>query len=161
MSEMVYVGIGSNVEADRNVQLALAEMQSAFGTLVISPVYQSAAVGFIGDDFLNLVVGFESTQSVLEVVDDLRQLEDKLGRDRTQPRFSKRPIDLDIILFGDLICDEAGVQVPRHEILHSAFVLKPLCDLIPEVLHPIEKQSFYQLWQGMVTQVDRLDRVEL
>jgi 2-amino-4-hydroxy-6-hydroxymethyldihydropteridine diphosphokinase len=80
----------------------------------------------------------------------LREIEDNLGRDRTQPRFSPRPIDLDILTYDDLEMDEPGLQIPRKEILENAFVLRPLQDIAAEVLHPVLKQSYRELWAGMV-----------
>jgi 2-amino-4-hydroxy-6-hydroxymethyldihydropteridine diphosphokinase len=157
----VYIGIGSNVDARHNIRWALEEMRAAFGTLEQSPIYQSAAVGFDGDDFLNLVVKFETSLDVVAVVNQLRAIEDALGRDRSQPRFSKRPIDLDILLYEDLEINESGIQIPRDEILESAFVLKPLCDLSPNVLHPLQKQSYLELWQAMAADAPRLDLVQI
>lgn len=157
----VYVGIGSNVNAKYNIKLALEEMRAVFIKLEQSPVYQSAAVGFDGDDFLNLVVKFDTRLEIVEVVSQLRAIEDALGRDRSQPRFSKRPIDLDILLYNDLEMDDFGIQIPRNEILESAFVLKPLCDLSPDLLHPLQMQSYRDLWLAMAPEAQRLELWQL
>jgi len=149
MSAVVYVSLGSNVDRESNIRLALRKMQQIFGTLRLSPVYESEAVGFDGDDFLNLVAGFECDIEVREVVLALREIEDQQGRDRTLPRFSHRPIDLDILTYNDLEIDEEGIQIPRHEILVNAFVLRPLQDLAPDTLHPLVKKSYRELWQAM------------
>jgi 2-amino-4-hydroxy-6-hydroxymethyldihydropteridine diphosphokinase len=161
MINHVFIGVGSNVDARHNIRLALEAMSAAFDKLEQSPVYQSAAVGFDGDDFLNLAVKFETSLDVRSVVSQLRAIEDSLGRDRSQPRFSKRPIDLDILLYDDLAINESGIQVPRDEILESAFVLKPLCDLSPYLLHPLRKQSYLELWQAMAPDAPRLDVVQI
>ncbi|MFT4650641.1 MAG: 2-amino-4-hydroxy-6-hydroxymethyldihydropteridine diphosphokinase [Polaribacter sp.] len=161
MINNVYIGVGSNVDAIHNIRQALEKMATAFEAIVQSPVYQSAAVGFDGDDFLNLVVKFETGLDVVTVVSQLRAIEDGLGRDRSQPRFSKRPIDLDILLYNDLEINESGIQIPRDEILESAFVLKPLCDLAPHLLHPLQKQSYLELWQAMAPNAHRLDVVQI
>lgn len=161
MSAMVYVSIGSNVEAEKNIRLAVAAIRQAFGELVLSPVYESAAVGFDGDDFLNLVTGFETTWLVSEVVSQLHMIEDDLGRDRTQARFSKRPIDLDILLYDDLVLDVTGIQIPRHEIMQSPYVLKPLSDIAPNLRHPLIKQSYETLWLNMAPDALRLDRYDM
>ncbi|MFT5597916.1 MAG: 2-amino-4-hydroxy-6-hydroxymethyldihydropteridine diphosphokinase [Urechidicola sp.] len=161
MINHVFIGVGSNVDARHNIRLALEAMRAAFDKLEQSPVYQSAAVGFDGDDFLNLVVKFETNLDVRTVVSQLRAIEDSLGRDRSQPRFSKRPIDLDILLYDKLTINESGIQVPRDEILESAFVLKPLCDLSPYLLHPLRKQSYLKLWQAMAPDAPRLDVVQI
>ena len=149
MSATVYIGLGSNVDREKNILLAVRELRKVYGELVLSPVYESAAVGFDGSDFLNLAAGFETENDVGEVVQALREIEDGLGRDRSQPRFSPRPIDLDILTYGELELDQPGIQIPRHEILQNAFVLRPLKDIAPEVLHPVLKQSYGELWAEM------------
>ena len=157
----VYVSLGSNVDRRNNIIKAVLAMRPIFGEIQISPVYSSAAVGFEGDDFLNLVVGFETDKPVQQIVASFRQIEDDLGRDRSQPRYSPRPIDLDILIYDDLILDESGIQIPRREILKSSFVLKPLQDLIPDSLHPESGTSFGELWQSMAPGDPPLERVEL
>ena len=150
MTAVVYVSLGSNVDRESNIRLAVGGMRQVFGRLRLSPVYESEAVGFDGDDFLNLVAGFECDIDVREVVVALGAIEDQLGRDRTLPRFSHRPIDLDILTYDDLEIDEEGIQIPRHEILVNAFVLRPLQDLAPHTLHPLAKKSYRELWQAML-----------
>ena len=150
MSAIVYVSLGSNVDREINIRLAIRSMRRVFGELRLSPVYESVAVGFDGDDFLNLVAGFETDIDVAQVVIELGKIEDQLGRDRTLPRFSHRPIDLDILTYDDLEIDQGGIQIPRHEILLNAFVLRPLQDLAPETLHPLAKKSYQELWREML-----------
>ena len=161
MSATVYVSLGSNVDPEVNIQRAVRAMRETFGELRLSPVYASAAVGFDGDDFLNLVAGFETGDSVHRVVASSRLIEDDLGRDRSQSKFSPRPIDLDILLFADLVIDEPGIQIPRRDIVKQAFVLKPLQDLTGDSLHPQTGQSYTELWLEMSAQAPRLDLVEL
>ncbi len=161
MNATVYVSLGSNVERDRNIRLAVKEMRAAFGNLRLSPVYESASVGFDGSDFLNLVAGFETNNEVHDVVQELRVIEDRLGRDRSQPRFSPRPIDLDILTYDGLIIDEPLIQIPREEILQNAFVLKPLCDIAPDSVHPLVKQDYQALWLAMASDAPRLELYEL
>ncbi len=161
MSATVYVSLGSNVERDRNIRLAIKEMRTTFGDLRLSPVYESASVGFDGSDFLNLATGFETESDVRDVVEELRAIEERLGRDRTQARFSPRPIDLDILTYDNLVMDKPGIQIPRHEILQNAFVLKPLCDIAPDTLHPVVKQDYQSLWLAMSPKAPRLDIYDL
>ena len=157
MNSTVYVSLGSNVEATKNIRIAIQQMRAFFGPLELSPVYESASFGFKGDDFLNLVAAMGTELSVYEVVKELRAIEDRLGRDRSQGRFSKRPIDLDILLYDNLELDSDGIQLPRHEIAESAYVLKPLSDLAPQRLHPKLKQSYQALWFAMAPDALRLD----
>jgi 2-amino-4-hydroxy-6-hydroxymethyldihydropteridine diphosphokinase len=149
VSALVYVSLGSNVDRENNIRLAVEAMRQKFGVLRLSPVYESAAVGFDGDDFLNLVAEFLTEFDVRAVVLNLREIEDSLGRDRGQPRFSPRAVDLDILTYGQLQMDKDGIQIPRHEILVNSFVLRPLQDLAPETLHPCENKSYAELWHSL------------
>jgi len=149
MTATVYVGLGSNVDREKNILFGIREMRRVFGRLELSPVYESEAVGFDGGDFLNLVISFKTVKPVRDVVLALRAIEDRLGRDRSLPRFSHRSIDLDILTYDDLQIDEPGLQIPRKEILENAFVLRPLQDIAAGTLHPVLRQSYAELWAGM------------
>ena len=142
----VYLSLGSNIDADQHVAQALTELEQAFGALVQSPIYESEAVGFEGDNFLNLVVVVDTELPVGELSTKLRDIENQLGRDRTAPRFSSRTMDIDILLYGDTVGEIDGVQLPRKEILKNAFVLCPLADVAPDLLHPERKLSYRELW---------------
>ncbi|NNF51282.1 MAG: 2-amino-4-hydroxy-6-hydroxymethyldihydropteridine diphosphokinase, partial [Gammaproteobacteria bacterium] len=98
MSE-VFVGIGSNVEPELHVQRALDELGKTFGALVVSPIYRNAAVGFEGDDFLNLVVRFHTDLDVQVLVDVLHKVEVSCGRHRGEERWGPRTLDLDLLLY--------------------------------------------------------------
>lgn len=156
MSIRVYVGIGSNLDRETRIREAVSALRLRFRTIAVSPVYDTEAVGFDGSNFLNLVVGFDTDESIESVIKAFRQIEDELGRDRSVPKFGSRSIDLDILLYGDLTRHESGIQVPRAEILQNAFVLKPLQDLAPERLHPETGESFELLWKRMEPEAPRL-----
>ncbi len=161
MNKSVYISIGSNVDPKHNIRFAVRAMREVFGDLRLSPVYQSAAVGFEGDDFLNLVAAFDTEKSLEQVFDEAREIEDNQGRDRTQPRFSARSIDLDILLYGSKVIDLPGLRIPRQEILQSAHVLKPLQDLIPHTLHPVTGESYAEIWCKLSVNAPRLEVVEI
>ena len=161
MSTPVYISIGSNVDPKDNIRIAVRAMRQVFGDLRLSPVYRSAAVGFKGEDFLNLVAGFDTEKTVEEVFDEAREIENNQGRDRNQPRFSARSIDLDILLYDSEVIDLPGLCIPRHEILQSAHVLKPLQDLIADTLHPVTGESYADLWRKLSVNAPRLDVVEI
>lgn len=147
MSVDVYVGVGSNIEPGRHVRAALADMEQRFGPLRVSPVYRTQAVGFDGADFLNLVAAFATDEDVHAVDAALNELERANGRRPGGPRFAARSIDLDLLLYGDLVLHEPGLVLPRPEILEHAFVLKPLADLAPDLAHPLSGESYAQKWR--------------
>ena len=157
MSERVYVGLGSNQDRDDKIRGAVAELRAQFGQIEVSPIYDSAAVGFDGSDFLNLVVGFDTELSLPAVITRFRQIEDRLGRVRSAKKFASRPIDLDILLYGDTVTEGHGIRIPREEILENAYVLKPLQDLDPDGLHPEAGETYALLWQRMVPRAPRLE----
>ena len=156
MKARVYVSLGSNSDREAKISLAVAALREQFGEIELSPVYDSAAVGFDGSDFLNLVAGVDTGLGVEAVAASFHAIEDQLGRDRSQPRFASRPIDLDILTYDDLILDVPGIRIPRPEILENAFVLKPLQDIAPRRLHPETGESYAKLWQRMAPTAPRL-----
>lgn len=155
------VSLGSNIDRERNIRLAIDALRELYNELTISPVYQTEAVGFAGDDFLNLAVCFDTDDPVQSVWRNLKVIEDSIGRDRTQPKFSARIIDLDLLTYDNMVMDENGLQVPRQEILKNAFVLKPLSDIMGDELHPQQCKTYRQLWQDMKQHADRIELFEL
>lgn len=143
----VYISIGSNVDRERYVTAALDALDNWFETLIISPVYHSEAVGFNGSPFLNLVVGVDTRLSVAELSRRFKQLENDNGRRRDAPKFSARTLDLDILTYGDAAGPIDGVELPRGEILHNAFVLRPLADIAAGECHPVCGKTYGQLWR--------------
>ncbi|MGY6587074.1 MAG: 2-amino-4-hydroxy-6-hydroxymethyldihydropteridine diphosphokinase [Wenzhouxiangella sp.] len=141
-----YLGLGSNQDAERNIQSGIVELQREFGDVVVSPVYRSAAVGFSGEDFLNAAALIRTDRSVAELKDWLTELENRHGRDRSQPKFSDRSLDIDILLHGDKAGVFDGLELPRDEILKYAHVLKPLADIAPHLKHPVTGQTFADHW---------------
>ncbi len=161
MSARVHVGLGSNLNRETKIRQAIDLLREHFDDIELSPVYDSAAVGFDGSDFLNLVAGFDTDLEVEAVASVFHGIEDQLGRDRSLPKFASRPIDLDILIYDDLILDIPGIRIPRPEILHNAFVLKPLQDIAPDSLHPEKGESYAALWQHMAADAPRLDLISL
>lgn len=147
MSVSVLVGIGSNQNREVCVQAALDALADWFGELVLSPVYESPAVGFKGSPFLNMVAGFNTAITLVELSRRFKQLESDHGRIRGSARFAARTLDIDILTYGEQTGVFSGVELPRAEILVNAFVLKPLADVAGSRLHPQCGQSYHDLWQ--------------
>lgn len=144
----VYISIGSNIEAEKHVRVAVTELRRHYADVSLSSVYESEAVGFAGDNFLNLVVGVNTDENVQAVSAVLHDIEDRHGRLRDGPRFSARTLDLDLLLYDDLIINQGGLQIPRDEITKNAFVLWPLAELAPSYRHPLNGQSMAKLWEN-------------
>lgn len=156
----VYLGLGSNKNAPFYLDRALTALEDSFGQLRISPVYESESVGFQGSNFFNLVVRIETALSVGDLLRELRAIENANDRDRSAPKFSSRTLDIDILLYGDWVGEFDGVLLPRQEILDNAFVLLPLCELEPELIHPVQQKSMAALWSQYDKAEQRLWRAE-
>jgi 2-amino-4-hydroxy-6-hydroxymethyldihydropteridine diphosphokinase len=143
----VFLGIGSNVDVEHNVRAGIRALREAFGEVELSPFYRTSAVGFSGDDFINLVAGIDTPMRPLELKEFLNALEDRHGRVRDLPKFSDRTLDIDILLYDDLRLETPGLVLPRPEIIEFAHVLKPLSDLAPNLRHPLTGSTLAQLWQ--------------
>jgi len=141
------LSIGSNVNPEANVRRACALLAEHFGELRKSAVYESEAVGFDGENFLNLVVTVETGETLTGIKLFLKRLEDDMGRDRSRPRFSERVIDVDILAYGDSDGSEAELALPREEITRNAYVLRPLAELLPNEMHPPTGKTYGQLWR--------------
>lgn len=145
MSEVI-LSLGSNIDRERNIRSALNALRADFGEVAISPVYESEAVGFQGEPFLNLVALIHTDLPVGELSRRLRALEADHGRVRGGGKtFSSRTLDIDILTCDDLAGVVDGVELPRDEILKHAFVLVPLADLRPEGMHPTERKTYREL----------------
>ncbi len=134
---LVYLGLGSNVEPKKNLQLGIGELQEQYGELEMSAVYQNAAVGFDGADFLNIVVGLRSDDAPRDIQREVGLIHDLAGRDRASDRFSSRPLDIDLLLYDRLVDNCPPVRVPRNDVLEYSFVLVPLAELAADYVHPI------------------------
>ncbi|MEQ9486877.1 2-amino-4-hydroxy-6-hydroxymethyldihydropteridine diphosphokinase [Coleofasciculus sp. F4-SAH-05] len=154
----IYVSIGTNIERNKHLEMAISELYHHFGALQVSPVYQSEAVGFEGDDFYNMVVGFHSDWTIPDLITLFKSLEVKAGRDHSAPKFSARTLDIDLLSYGDMVC-QSPIVLPREEILHDAFVLLPLFDVAGDWIHPRQKKSVAELWQAFEQSSHQLERI--
>jgi len=143
----VYISIGSNIEPLSHIRAGIADLQDYFGLLTLSSVYESEAVGFTGNNFYNLVANFNTHQEIQAVADLLRQIEQKNGRQRTTNKFSARTLDLDILLYDQLILTNEKLSIPRDEIFKYAFVLFPLAEIAPTLTHPVTGQTYAEIAQ--------------
>ena len=143
----VYIAAGSNIAPERHLAMAAAELERQFPGMRFSPWYRNRAVGFEGEDFINFVAGFPTGRPVAAVLGTLHAIETLCGRPREAPRWAPRSMDLDVLLYGDLICQEPHLKLPRPDLLKRAYMLGPLAALAPDLIHPTEGQTIGELWQ--------------
>ncbi len=155
----VFVSIGSNIDRERNIALALQMLQDNFGNLHSSSVYESDAVGFDSAPFYNLVVGFNSSEPPERIQAMLHRIEDDCGRARSG-ELSARTLDLDLLLYDDLVLQQGRLHLPRPDILRYAFVLRPLAEIAPQLRHPVNGETYARLWEGFSDSRQVLSRVD-
>jgi len=143
----VFLGLGSNVSPEENLRLAVRELRTRYGDLTLSAVYQSSAVGFAGADFLNLVVRLQTRHSPLDICNEIELIHNLAGRIRGSDKWESRPLDIDLLLYNDLVQDERPVRVPRVDILQFSFVLRPLAELVPDRVHPVTGKTYHEHWK--------------
>lgn len=143
----VFLSLGSNIEAETNIRSSLHILKELYPDMRVSCVYESEAVGFQGDNFLNLVVAFDTDLSVQGLHEELNELEEMHGRLRGQESFMARTLDIDLLLYDDLILEEEGLHIPRREIEEYAFVLLPLTELAPDLAYPLTGETYSKMWE--------------
>jgi len=157
----VLVAAGSNVEPRVNLRRALDALARHYPGLVRSTAYRNRAVGFEGEDFINLVVGFDTDDDVRTVLGHLHEAETLCGRARDAPKWAPRSMDLDILLFGDRVCDEPGLVLPRPDLVRRAYMLGPAAEIAPDTVHPTCGVTLAALWRGFVEGDHALEAVDL
>ena len=142
----IYLGLGSNINAEDNLRMGVRELARCYGELSVSPVYRSEAVGFEGPDFLNLVVACATQTSALEVHEQIERIHRMAGRERGEAKFASRPLDIDLLLYDDLVTAEPPLRLPRSDVLEYSFVLRPLAELAPDLVHPVTGKTIAEHW---------------
>lgn len=144
----ITLGIGSNIAREENICSGLKILSKQFESVSLSPVYESRAVGFDGSNFFNMVMSLTSDMPLGELASFLRELEACHGRKKNAKKYSSRFLDVDILTYDNWVGNFDGIILPREEILLHAFVLKPLADVVPNLVHPVVGQSFATLWHN-------------
>jgi 2-amino-4-hydroxy-6-hydroxymethyldihydropteridine diphosphokinase len=135
-----YIGLGSNV-GDRQAELAAAVRglrERGVEVEAVSSLYETEPVGEITDqaDFLNAVARVRTALEPEKLLDACKSIEAERGRDFSAPRHSPRPVDLDLLLLGDLEMETERLTLPHPEVTSRRFVLEPLLELDPELALP-------------------------
>jgi 2-amino-4-hydroxy-6-hydroxymethyldihydropteridine diphosphokinase len=144
---IAYLGIGSNLDAVQNLQLACREIGERFSLQKISAVYRSEALGFDGDDFLNAVACIETELTPQALFEEIEQIHDLAGRKRRSGKFISRTLDIDLLLYDQLVVNEPPLRLPRKDVLQYSFVLRPLAEIAPGYRHPVTGKSISDHWR--------------
>ena len=140
----VFISIGSNIDPLKNVDKAKTLLDDHFDC-TYSGLYETIAEGFEGNDFVNCVVGFKTDIDPIRLNEKLKEIEKNMGRTDRQKGMSNRIIDLDLILYGDLVLNDNNLSLPSDDIEKYSFILEPLVEIAGDIKHPVSKQSFKSL----------------
>jgi 2-amino-4-hydroxy-6-hydroxymethyldihydropteridine diphosphokinase len=157
----VFVAAGSNVEPEKHLARACAEIRHTWPDAVFSRAYRNVAVGFEGPDFINLVVGFSAAQPLEAVIARLRAIETQCGRPRYAPKWASRTMDLDVLLYGDRVEKTSEYTLPRPDLLKRPYMLGPMAEIAPDVMHPTARRRMADLWHEFGGNGHQMNPVEL
>ncbi|MCH8502162.1 MAG: 2-amino-4-hydroxy-6-hydroxymethyldihydropteridine diphosphokinase [Aliidiomarina sp.] len=145
----VFLGLGSNLNREHNIVCGVRALESEFRQVSLSPIYESEAFGFEGPAFFNLVAEVQTQASLSSIQSICKAIELEYGRVESDSKYSSRTLDIDILLYGDLVQAKTAQEpaLPRADVLTRAYVLKPLADLIPFAHYPHSDKTFQQLWR--------------
>jgi 2-amino-4-hydroxy-6-hydroxymethyldihydropteridine diphosphokinase len=155
MKQRVIVLLGANLgNRMEAIQTALSELESTFGKPErVSSVYETASWGVEGQpDYLNCVAGYLTGFTADEVLKTLLTTEIKAGRIRKGNLYESRIIDLDLLLYGNLVLNEPGLQVPHPRMTLRRFTMTPLSDIYPEIIHPESNKTMAELLEACTDQ---------
>ena len=148
----VYLGLGSNIEREVHLRAGLDALAGFLVDMRCSPVFESQPVGIKSGPFFNLVVTAFTDLPLIELDRRLKFIEADNGR--YAPDRKGLPLDIDVLLYGELTGNFDGLILPRAEILKNAFVLWPLSLMAPERVHPLAGKSLGALWaEAQIDQV--------
>ncbi|MBI4828457.1 MAG: 2-amino-4-hydroxy-6-hydroxymethyldihydropteridine diphosphokinase [Nitrospinae bacterium] len=158
----VFLGIGSNIDPLANIPAGLALIAKRFGAGRVSPVYQSEAWGVTEpqEDYFNLVVEARTDKDVFGVRAECCWIERMTGRARGQDKFAPRPLDVDLLLYGELAGMFDGGALPHPQVLTQQFVYYPMRDLAPELIVPGDGRRLDEITPMFDTPDLRIEKLE-
>ena len=157
----VYLSIGSNIEKEKYIRHGVQCVAMRYAPLTLSKVYESPAIGFKGDNFYNLVVALDTEDTLEQISAVLAEIEQRNGRVRNGTRFGARTLDIDLLLYGDLVVSNKLHHIPRPEIDEYACILRPLAEIAPDARHPKTGITYREMWQRRAAKNDDLRVVDM
>ncbi|HEY90968.1 MAG TPA: 2-amino-4-hydroxy-6-hydroxymethyldihydropteridine diphosphokinase [Dehalococcoidia bacterium] len=147
---LVYLGLGSNMGDRRaNLDKALELLSQRVSVLEVSSTYDTEPVGNVSQPrFLNLACKVSTRLEPIGLLTLLKGIESKLGRKQTGPN-TPRPIDIDILFFGELAMDSPKLTIPHPRLIERAFVLVPLADITPDLVHPVTGKTVLEMLKSL------------
>jgi 2-amino-4-hydroxy-6-hydroxymethyldihydropteridine diphosphokinase len=156
----VYIGIGTNIEPRfERMEQAVNELRSLSSVMVVSSIYETSPVGVTEQShFLNAVVMLQTVLEPDELLEELRDMELSLGRQHRE-RWHQREIDFDILFFGNEIVNHDGLQIPHPRLQERKFVLEPLTEIAPTLVHPVLGKTIEELNNGLHDPTQQIVRI--
>ena len=163
LEHRVFLGIGGNIEPERNIPLGLELLRSRFRMIKISPVYRSEPWGVKEPqpDYFNLVVEVATGLDIFGVRGELCWIEQSMGRKRIPDKFAPRPLDVDLLLYDQVKGKHAGGRLPHPQVLTQQFVFLPLMDIAPDIVIPGAGKPLLAITPIYANPSLRIDRVEM
>ena len=144
----IYLSLGSNIKPEENLNKAKELLSQEYRFEKESKTYKTKSEGFEGEDFLNQVVCFTTEDSAEKVVGALKNIEKKIGRKNRSEKFSDREIDIDLLLYGKYVGKALGKDIPHKDIDLYRFVLEPLVEIAPDLIHPKHQVKISEIWKN-------------
>jgi len=148
MLKEAYIGLGTNLgNREENLKKAIENIITSVGEVIsFSGIYVTEPWGFRSEDnFLNMVILINTRLKAVDLLKQLLKIEMQMGRVRETKKYTSRVIDIDILLYENEIINKPYLKIPHPMIQERKFVLVPLCDIAPEMIHPVLKQTFAAL----------------
>ena len=146
----IYLSLGSNIKPEENLNKARELLSQKYQLEKESKTYKTKSEGFEGEDFLNQVVCLTTEDSAEKVAAALKDIEKKIGREDRSEKFSDREIDIDLLLYGKYVGKVLGKDIPHADIDLYKFVLEPLAEIAPDLVHPKHQEKISEIWRKML-----------